>query len=130
MSANKVIVLLSLVSINFVEKAGTPRCLRVCGSLQSTKSKVGKWVPGVGSCPEVRLIGSDKSMLGVMAMEEALDLADEEGVDVVLISPDAEPPVARLIDYSKYKYELAKNAKEAQKKQRESRSVCLLAKTT
>lgn len=60
-------------------------------------------------------------MLGVMSIEEALDLADDEGVDVVLISPDAEPPVARLIDYSKYKYELAKNAKEAQKKQRESR---------
>eukprot|EP00884_Botryococcus_braunii_P015533 jgi/Botrbrau1/2663/Bobra.0203s0012.1 len=71
--------------------------------------------------PEVRLIGSDKSMLGVMTMDEALDLADEEGVDVVLISPDASPPVARLVDYSKYKYELSKTAKEAQKKQREAR---------
>ena len=57
---------------------------------------------------EIRLIGVEKEMLGVMSLNEALDKADEESTDVVLISPDAQPPVCRLVDVSKYKYEQEK----------------------
>ena len=67
------------------------------------------------------MTGLEKEMLGVMGLVEALRLADEAGVDVVLISPDAEPPVVRLVDYKKFKFEAAKAAKEASKRQRESR---------
>lgn len=62
-------------------------------------------------------------MLGVMYLDEALDAAQDEGLDVVLVSADADPPVCRLMDASKYKYELDKKDKEAKKKQRESRHV-------
>jgi translation initiation factor IF-3 len=75
----------------------------------------------LGRADEVRVIGQTKEMLGIMSLPEALGLADEADVDVVLISPDAEPPVVRLMDYSKYKFEQAKAAKEASKKQREAR---------
>ena len=70
---------------------------------------------------EVRLLGVDKAMLGVMRLSDALELAAEEGVDVVLISPDAAPPVARLVSASKYRFEQVRAAKDASKKQRESR---------
>ena len=64
------------------------------------------------------MLGADKAQLGVMALEEACDLARSQGVDLVLIVPDASPPVCKLIEYSKYKYELDKAAKDAKKKQR------------
>ncbi|BDA42415.1 probable translation initiation factor IF-3 at C-terminar half [Coccomyxa sp. Obi] len=70
---------------------------------------------------EVRVVGVDKEPLGIMSLVEALDMADEDDLDVVLISPDASPPVVRIIEYTKYKYEQAKAAKDASKKQRESR---------
>ena len=60
-------------------------------------------------------------MLGVMSLDEALDRADEEETDVILISPDADPPVCRLITYNKFKYEQEKAKKEQSKKQREGR---------
>ncbi len=60
-------------------------------------------------------------MLGVMLLDEAIDTADNEGLDVVLVSPDADPPVCRLMDASKHKYELEKRDKETKKKQREAR---------
>lgn len=56
-------------------------------------------------------------MLGVVSMSEARKLAEEEGVDLVEVSPTAKPPVVKLIDYGKYKYELQKKAHEAKKKQ-------------
>lgn len=70
---------------------------------------------------EVRVIGVEKEMLGLMSLMEALDMADEYNTDVVLITPDADPPVVRLIEYSKFKFEQAKASKEANKKQREAR---------
>ncbi|KAK9812779.1 hypothetical protein WJX72_003520 [[Myrmecia] bisecta] len=70
---------------------------------------------------EVRLIGEDKQMIGVVSLDQALDMADEAGVDVVMMSQDASPPVCRLMEYSKWKYEQEKNVKEARKKQREAR---------
>ena len=67
------------------------------------------------------MLGVEKEMLGVMSLMQALDLAEEADTDVVLINPNGVPPVARLVQVSKYKFELAKAAKEASKKQREAR---------
>lgn len=77
--------------------------------------------PVIFRADEIRLIGVEKEMLGVMSLNEALDKADEESTDVVLISPDAQPPVCRLVDVSKYKYEQEKAKKEANRKMRETR---------
>jgi translation initiation factor IF-3 len=66
---------------------------------------------------EVRLIGSDGRQLGVMETSRALELARQEGLDLAEISPNAKPPVCKILDYGKYKYELKKKAKEAKKKQ-------------
>lgn len=67
---------------------------------------------------EVRLIGEDGSQLGIMSAREAQVLADEAELDLVKISPKAKPPVCKIINYGKYKYELARKEKEAKKKQK------------
>lgn len=66
---------------------------------------------------EVRLIDENGTNHGVVPTNKARDMADEAGLDLVLISPNQEPPVAKILDYGKYKYEMAKRAKEAKKKQ-------------
>lgn len=68
---------------------------------------------------EIRCVGSDGSQLGVMATSEALKIADEEGLDLVLISPDAKPPVCKIMDYGKFCYQREKKTKEARKKQKQ-----------
>ena len=75
------------------------------------------------SAPEVRLIGAgpDKPALGVVKLADALALAKEAGSDLVMISPDASPPVCRIIDFSKFRYEQEQKAKEAKKKMAASR---------
>ena len=67
---------------------------------------------------EVRVIGEDGEQLGVMSPKEALKLAKEANVDLVKIVPSATPPVYKIIDYGKYKYELVRKEKEAKKKQK------------
>ena len=67
---------------------------------------------------EVRVIGSNGEQIGVMSSKDALNMADEQGLDLVKISPNAKPPVCKIIDYSKYKYEQARKEKEARKKQK------------
>ena len=67
---------------------------------------------------EVRVIDSDGSMLGVMPIEQAMDLANERKLDLVNISPNAKPAVCKILDYGKYRYELQKKEKEARKKQK------------
>ena len=66
---------------------------------------------------EVRVIDTDGTMLGVMPTQQALDLATEKKLDLVNISPNAKPPVCKILDYGKYRYELQKKEKEARKKQ-------------
>ena len=66
---------------------------------------------------EVRLIGADGAQLGVMSAREAQSRADEAGLDLVKISPTATPPVCKLMDYGKYRFEQAKREKEAKKNQ-------------
>ena len=67
---------------------------------------------------EVRLIGEDGEQLGVVSIEEALRLADEAELDLVKIAPKAEPPVCKIVDYGKYKYEMLRKEKEAKRKQK------------
>ncbi len=66
---------------------------------------------------EVRLIDENGDNHGVVPTAKALEMADEAGLDLVVISPNQAPPVAKILDYGKYKYEMAKKAKEAKKKQ-------------
>ena len=67
---------------------------------------------------EVRLIGADGEQLGIVSSKEAQRLADEAGLDLVKIAPTAKPPVCKIIDYGKYRYEQARKEKEAKKKQK------------
>ncbi|MDO5414896.1 MAG: translation initiation factor IF-3 [Bacillota bacterium] len=67
---------------------------------------------------ELRVIDTDGTQLGVMSRDEAMDLAENKKLDLVCIAPKAEPPVCKILDYGKYKYELQKKEKEAKKKQK------------
>ena len=67
---------------------------------------------------EVRLIGENGEQLGIMSASEAFKLAQEAELDLVKIAPTAKPPVCKIIDYGKYRYELARKEKEARKKQK------------
>jgi translation initiation factor IF-3 len=69
--------------------------------------------------PEVRLIGADGEQVGVVQTDEALKRAQSEDLDLVEVAPEAKPPVARLLDYSKYKYEQEQKAKAARKHQQQ-----------
>jgi translation initiation factor IF-3 len=66
----------------------------------------------------VRVIGENGEQIGILATRDAIRLAQEKGFDLVEVSPQARPPVCKIMDYGKYKYELAKKAKDAKKKQR------------
>lgn len=67
---------------------------------------------------EVRLMGPEREALGVVSIQEALSKAEEHNLDLVLIAPQAEPPVCRIMDYSKYRFEQNKKEKEARKNQK------------
>lgn len=65
----------------------------------------------------VRVIGEGGEQLGIMAVEEALESAEEQGLDLVEVAPNSRPPVVRIMDYGKYKYEQSRKARQAKKKQ-------------
>ena len=67
---------------------------------------------------EIRLIGQEGEQLGIMSARDAMKMAREADLDLVKIAPQAKPPVCKIIDYGKYRYELARKEKEAKKKQR------------
>jgi len=67
---------------------------------------------------EIRVIDADGSMLGLLSSREALRLAEEKELDLVMISPNANPPVCKIMDFGKYIYEQSKKEKEAKKKQK------------
>ena len=67
---------------------------------------------------EIRLIGEDGEQLGIMSARDAMKLAREANMDLVKIAPTAKPPVCKIIDYGKYRYEQARKEKEARKKQK------------
>lgn len=66
---------------------------------------------------EVRLIGEDGTNHGIVPTSQAMEMAEDADLDLVLINPNQEPPVAKILNYGKYKYEIEKRAKEAKKKQ-------------
>jgi len=66
--------------------------------------------------PRVRVIGSDGEMIGVLTRDEALSMAEDEGLDLVEIQPQADPPVCKIMDFGKFKFEAQKKANEAKKK--------------
>jgi len=67
---------------------------------------------------ELRVLGDDGEQFGIISKAEAMGIAEEKGLDLVLVSPDAKPPVAKVMDYGKHKYELEKKKKEARKNQK------------
>jgi len=68
---------------------------------------------------EVRLVDQDGKQIGILPLQEALRIAEERGLDLVEVAPNANPPVCKLLDYGKFLYEMKKKEKEAKKKQRE-----------
>jgi len=69
--------------------------------------------------PRVRVIGSDGEMIGVLSRDEALRMAEDEGLDLVEIQPNADPPVCKIMDFGKFRFEQQKKASEAKKKQKQ-----------
>lgn len=69
--------------------------------------------------PRVRVIGSDGEMIGVLSRDEALAMAEEEGLDLVEIQPNADPPVCKIMDFGKFRFEAQKRANEAKKKSKQ-----------
>ncbi|MBE3021727.1 translation initiation factor IF-3 [Campylobacter sp. RM13119] len=67
---------------------------------------------------EVRCVGDDGTAYGVISRDEALKIAEKQGLDLVLIAPDAKPPVCKIMDYGKFRYQQEKRQKEAKKKQK------------
>ncbi|MGB3691460.1 MAG: translation initiation factor IF-3 [Spirulinaceae cyanobacterium] len=67
--------------------------------------------------PTIRVIDNERNQLGILSPEEALNIAEERGLDLVLVSETADPPVCRIMDYGKYKFEQDKKKKDAKKKQ-------------
>ena len=67
---------------------------------------------------ELRVLGDDGEQFGIISRNEALNIAEGKGLDLVLMSPDAKPPVAKIMDYGKYKYQQEKKKKEAKKNQK------------
>ncbi|WP_041410939.1 translation initiation factor IF-3 [Shewanella pealeana] len=82
---------------------------------QAAPNRINELITGV---PEVRLNGLDGEQLGILTIKEAQEVADEAGVDLVEISPNAEPPVCRVMDYGKFLFDKAKAQKEQKKKQK------------
>ena len=72
-------------------------------------------------CAEVRVLDARKQSIGVMPTSEAVSLASEQGVDLIMLNPEASPPLVRLVQLNKLKYEQSKAEKDQRKKQRESR---------
>ena len=69
---------------------------------------------------EVRVIGEDGEQLGIMSPRDAMKLAEEAGVDLVKIAPTAKPPVCKIVDYGKFKYEQTRKEKEGNRRKRNS----------
>jgi translation initiation factor IF-3 len=68
--------------------------------------------------PEVRVIGQEGDQFGILATADALQMAEEQGLDLVEVAPNEKPPVCRIMDYGKYKYQQSKRLQQAKKKQK------------
>jgi translation initiation factor IF-3 len=86
--------------------------------MNQTPSRDGPRVNEQISILEVRVVDADGEMVGVISTQEGIEMAAEVGLDLVEVSPNADPPVCKILDYGKYKYEAQKKANEARKKQK------------
>lgn len=86
--------------------------------MDSAPSRDGPRVNNQINVPSVRVVDENGEMLGVLPIREALSRAADAGLDLVEISPNAEPPVCKILDFGKYKYEIQKKKNEARKKQK------------
>jgi translation initiation factor IF-3 len=114
-------MLVSLASAAFVNKNGENPIAKLDSKSRDDKPSQDKDGPRVNRdimARQVRLVGADGEMQGVVGIREALEAAEAAGLDLVEISPNAEPPVCKILDYGKYKYEMHKKAAEARKKQK------------
>ena len=84
---------------------------------QAKKEEAGVKINRDIRASEVRLIDSEGEQAGIVPIEEALRLAEENGLDLVEVAPNSTPPVCRIMDYGKYRYQQAKKTKDAKKKQ-------------
>ena len=105
-------VILVLSEIN-IESSICRRC-RISKRGRQDQTSVNKGI----RASQVRVVGSDGSQIGIMPIEEALKIAGDETLDLVEVSPDANPPVCKIMDYGKFKYELTKKKQEAKRKQK------------
>ena len=97
-----------------------PKGIRVLYFLNGGASTISKAVQELNEeirDKEIRLIGDDGEQLGIMSADAALAIADEKGLDLVKISPQATPPVCKLMNYGKFRFEQGKREKEAKKNQ-------------
>ena len=99
------------------EHAARLRLLRLFSSLNEEEAIAELRVNDYIRAPEVRVVAPDGSQIGIKKIREALWLADQLGLDLVEVAAEANPPVCRLMDYGKYKYEMSVKAREARKKQ-------------
>ena len=107
-------------------------CLCIYGGLLSVRFFIADGFKNIWRCPtisellineeirerEVRVIDADGTQLGIMPTKEALRIAQEKDLDLINIAPQAKPPVCKILDYGKYRFEQAKREKEAKKKQK------------
>ena len=94
-------------------------CEKVCTSIYTEDQTISElFINDQIRDKEVRVIGISGEQLGVMSIQDARKIAEDEGVDLVKIAPNAKPPVCRVVDYGKYKYEQLRKEKEARKKQK------------
>ncbi len=87
---------------------------RRCSGISNTAHQINEDIRD----KEIRLIGDDGSQLGIMSAQEALDIAEEKNLDLVKISPNSTPPVCKIMDYGKFRFEQAKREKETKKNQK------------
>ncbi|HER26243.1 MAG TPA: translation initiation factor IF-3 [Rhodospirillales bacterium] len=86
--------------------------------MNQAPTRKGPRVNDMIDAPQVRVVGADGEMVGVISVEEGIELALDSGLDLVEVSPNADPPVCKVLDYGKYKYEEQKKRNEARKKQK------------
>ena len=86
--------------------------------MDAAPSREGPRINNQITAPTVRLVKEDGEMVGIVSIREALQMAQEVGLDLVEISPNAQPPVCKILDFGKYKYETQKRKNEARKKQK------------
>jgi translation initiation factor IF-3 len=95
-----------------------PRRISIARSITDTPVREGPRVNDQIEASQVRLIGARGEMIGIVPLYQALSVADESGLDLVEISPTASPPVCKVLDFGKFKYEQQKKENEARKKQK------------